>query len=140
MGDGGYQLGVCVPLKALFLVNNIDFIHCIVLCFKQSGTNAAKVKKRKQKIMNEDNATSHGEDDIPKKKKRKDKSDINTPIETIPESSSPQKKRKSGKIQKKKKFDEQSDVPQISHSPGFNPPAGIVHESLMNHGKKNKKR
>ena len=102
-----------------------------------------KVKKRKQKVKNEDNSTGQIEEEVPKKRKRKVKADTNTPIETMPVGSSPHKKKKTGeRIQNKKNLrSEQTDVPQVSHSPGFNPPAGIVHESLINSGKKkNKKR
>ena len=122
------------------------FCHCgsvFNFCLKQPESSTAKAKKRKQKVEDEDISTGQSEEEVPKKRKRKDKADINTATETVPEGSKPHKKKKiDERIQKKKNLrSEQTDVPQVSHSPGFNPPAGIVHESLMDSGKKkNKKR
>ena len=114
-----------------------------------------KVKKRKLKRKHEDNSTTSDVitdktdktvvKEIPKKKKQKDKSDINKSIEPMTDDSSPHKKHKKSNEtfhKKKKKLKvEQTNLQPVSHSPGFSPPAGIVHESLMNSGKKkNKKR
>ena len=109
------------------------------ICSKQDDTDDSKpkVKKKKDKrekkmsVVTETEETEHTKQDT-KKRKHEDHFALDETSEELNTSDTLKKKKKLSK--------NLLESPKADGSPGFNPPAGIVHETLVSKQKMGKKR